>query len=60
MIDFDDKDLAILGIVIIFVASIAVMAMMPKDLALQLADKMGTVWGSLAGGLAGIATGKKT
>lgn len=56
--NFDDKDLAIIGIIIIFVASMAVLAIMPKDLALQLADKMGTVWGSLAGGLAGIATGK--
>jgi len=54
----DDKDLAIIGIVVIFVVSIIALAAMPSDLALKMADKMTTVWGSLAGGLAGIATGK--
>ena len=54
----DDKDLAIVGIVIIFVVSIIAIAIMPHDLALQAMDKIGTVWGSLAGGLAGIATGR--
>jgi len=54
----DDKDLAIIGIVIIFVVSIIAIAIMPHDLSLRAMDKIGTVWGSLAGGLAGIATGR--
>jgi len=58
-LDFDDKDLAIIGIVVVFVASLIVLATLPKDIALQMAEMMGTVWGSLAGGLAGMATGKK-
>ena len=58
--DFDDKDLAIIGIVIVFVVSLVVLTVLPHDIALQMADKLGTVWGSLAGGLAGIATGRKS
>ncbi len=57
--DFDDKDLAIVGIVLIFVVSFVVLAIMPHDLAVKIADKLTTVWGGLAGGLAGIATGRK-
>ena len=58
MVDIDDKDLAIIGIVAVFIVSIIALALIPHDLAVNIADKLTTVWGSLAGGLAGIATGR--
>ncbi len=56
---FDDKDIAIIGIVLIFIVSLIALAVMPHDLAVKIADKLATVWGSLAGGLAGMATGRR-
>ncbi len=55
----DDKEIAIIGIVVIFVAIIGAMAVAPKDVAELLVSKLSPVLYTLAGGLAGIVTGRK-
>ena len=58
-IDLDDKDLAIIGLVIIFIASIIAMLIAPKDIASVIADKITYVWTGVVTALSGLATGRK-
>jgi len=55
----DDKDLAIISICIIFCVSLVVVLLTPNSLKVEVINKLSAVWYVLAGGLSGLATGKK-
>ncbi len=56
--DFDDKDLAIIGLVIVFVATVVILTTVPKELLKDIIQAFAPVWTAIVGALGGIATGR--
>ncbi len=57
--DWDDKEVAIVGLVIVFLASIAVLTTIPKTMLKDIIQAFAPVWTAIVGALGGIATGKR-
>ena len=58
VVDFDDKDLAIVGLVVVFVTTVCVLATVPKELLKDIIQAFAPVWTAIVGALGGIATGR--
>ena len=56
---FDDKDLAITGLVVVFLATICILATIPKDMLKDIIQAFSPVWTAIVGALGGIATGRR-
>ena len=55
---WDDKDTAMIVLGAFGIITIIILAIAPKDIALQMVDKFAPVWTAIVGALGGIATGK--
>lgn len=56
---FDDKDLAIIGLIAMFIATMCVIGTAPKEMMTDLIRAFAPIWTAIVGAVGGIATGRK-